>query len=57
MAHLKIGLRSVNRDTVYVGCLFLEYKLTGKADFQTICLAVELSKDFLVQGTKQIVIL
>lgn len=48
MAHLKIGLRSVNRDVVYVGFLFLEDKLTGKADFQRVCLAVELSKDFLV---------
>lgn len=35
-----MGLRSVNRDIVYVGCLFLEYKLIGKADFQRVCLAV-----------------
>jgi len=29
VVHLNVGLRSVNRDVVYVGCLFLEDKLTG----------------------------
>lgn len=59
VVHLNVGLRSINRNVVYfyVGCLFLEDKLTGLVMEAAFVLPLweqsRLPKTFLSCGTVQ----